>query len=1033
MDKYQSLFDSDNCEEEQLAVSGQQLEKQLEKQSDEQSDEQSAVSGQQLDNSLTANSSLLTPHSSLLTPHSSEPIPSLAGKTVWILDSHAILYQVFHAIPEMTTPDGQAINAVYGMTRDLMGILENYRPDYLMAAFDLPAPTVRHKRYELYKATRKEMPIDLQSQIPKSHEVLDAFAVPGLQYEGYEADDILATVAQTVELAGGNCVLVTADKDSRQLLSDRVKIFLIRKNKFYTADDLMADWGIAPCQAVDFQSMVGDASDNVPGIPKVGPKTATALLTQFGTLDEMLKHTDKIQAKGTRKNVEENVENALLSRELVQLYNNVPINIPWSAARCCGPHEAELTALFNKWGFRSLISKAARISKIYQQSEELSQEERVILEEEYIGDGQSGIMGSLSGAAEAPGVNIPNPAGVVSSSSGKIQTEIVNTPQALENLIHLIQSVPMISLCALGDAPGVNSEEPPRQQRLVGLSLAINENTGYYLPFRAVQTHLLASGIPVLDTISTLEKLKPILENPQLLLVGYDIKRSRNLLLAHGLELQGETFDVMIADALAAPGELSHSLASQSLRWFDYSTLEIGDKLIIKEAKARRILSLDMLPLETAAPYAVEQAVVPVILYGYLLPELEKLNELKLAQRIEFPLERVLAEMEFTGVHIDLDCLAKLSHTYTQKIESLRQEIFQLAGEQFNIDSPRQIQTILFDKLNLPKQRKTQTGSSTDADVLQTLSAQHPIAGKILEYRMLAKLKGTYTDALPTLVYSKTGRIHCCFNQTVTATGRLSSTHPNLQNIPIRGKEGREIRRAFTAGNKDWLLIDADYSQIELRVLAHVCQDAAMIQAFKDDLDIHAQVAAEILNIPLAEVTSEQRSSAKAVNFGIIYGQSSFGLAKSLDIPQSEAAAFIDAYFARFPAIHDFLNKTLDSCCKNGYVETLWGRRRYLEGVRNAHSGQLNATERMAINTVIQGTAADIIKAAMIAVSRKLKEAKLQSNLLIQIHDELLLESPPEEVDTVKDMIVSTMEGIFSMRVPLKVEANIGPNWAEVH
>ena len=1047
MDKYQSLFDADDTpkrddkKNEQLAISNEELTQEEPKPEPTPEPEPETV--------LSRNSQLATrnseptpepepakPNSEFRIPNSelnesrnsqlatrnssypAEPIPALTGKTVWVLDSHAILYQVFHAIPEMTTPDGQAINAVYGMTRDLLALMETHRPDYLLAAFDLPAPTVRHKRYDQYKANRKEMPVDLQSQIAKSHELLDACAIPGLQFEGYEADDILATVAQTVELAGGQCVLVTADKDSRQLLSDKVQIYLIRKNKFYTESDLMTDWGVTPQQAIDFQAMVGDASDNVPGIPKIGPKTATALLQQFGTLEEMLKHTDQIKAKGTRQNVEQNVENARLSKELVTLHTNVPINIPWTAAQCRGPKESEIIALMKKWGFRSLIGKAAKVCESYRDMEYYESVAPDPNADEY--DDAQADFSDLSQL-------------VPSEQKVQIQTQLIDSPAALDALADQLSKAPMIALAAFGDAPGVNSDVPAREQTLIGLALATTENVGYYLPFNAAQTQLLEQKSAVLDMDAALKRLQPILESADKLFVGHDIKRIRTLLRNQGVQLQGTTFDVMIADALAAPGELSHALTSLAQRWFEYVPIDLSEKLVVREAKSRRILALNELSVETVAPYAVEQAVLPIIAYRYLLPELENVNQLKLAQELEFPLERVLADMEYTGVKVNLETLAALSKTYTDKLSVLQSEIYQLAGEEFNIDSPRQVQTILFDKLGLPKQRRTQTGSSVDADVLQTLSERHPIAAKILEYRTLAKLKSTYTDALPELVYSKTQRIHCSFNQTVTATGRLSSTHPNLQNIPIRGKEGREIRRAFVPGFEGWKLLDADYSQIELRVLAHVCQDKALIQAFQDGLDIHAQVAAEILGIPLEEVTSEQRSSAKAVNFGIIYGQSSFGLAKSLGIPQPEAAAFIDAYFARFPAIHDFLDSTLYSASQNGYVETLWGRRRYLEGVRNAHTGQLNATERMAINTVIQGTAADIIKAAMISVFDKLNAGGYKSKLLIQIHDELLLECPPEEVEDVKTLLVSTMENVFPMRVPLKVDANVGDNWSEAH
>ena len=506
MDKYQSLFDADDApkrddkKNEQLAMSNEQLTQEVP--APEPTPEPTLEPEPAKPNSefLIPNSELNESRNSEATDnrrlpgadaprlansdYPAEPIPALTNKTVWVLDSHAILYQVFHAIPEMTTPDGQAINAVYGMTRDLLALMETHRPDYLLAAFDLPAPTLRHKRYDQYKANRKEMPVDLQSQIAKSHELLDACAIPGLQFEGYEADDILATVAQTVELAGGQCVLVTADKDSRQLLSDKVQIYLIRKNKFYTEADLMADWGVTPQQAIDFQAMVGDASDNVPGIPKIGPKTATALLQQFGTLEEMLKHTDQIKAKGTRQNVEQNIENARLSKELVTLHTNVPLNIPWTAAQCRGPKESEIIALMKKWGFRSLIGKAAKVCESYRDMEYYESVAPDPNADEY--DDAQADFSELSQIVQT-------------EQKVQIQTQLIDSPAALDALADQLSKAPMIALAAFGDAPGVNSDVPAREQSLIGLALATTENVGYYLPFNAAQTQLLEQNAAVLD------------------------------------------------------------------------------------------------------------------------------------------------------------------------------------------------------------------------------------------------------------------------------------------------------------------------------------------------------------------------------------------------------------------------------------------------------------------------------------------------------------------------------------------------------
>ena len=1012
-------------------------------------------------------------------PENVQPVPDLTGKSVWILDGHSILYQVFHALPEMTTPDGQPVNALYGFARDLFSLSQTYKPDYLMCAFDVSKHTFRTDLYEAYKGTRQEMPDDLRSQIPKAHELLKALGIPSVELLGYEADDILATVSRLTSEAGGNCVLVTGDKDSRQLLSDRVQIYQIRKTSFYTAAELAADWGVRPDQVVDFQALVGDSSDNVPGVPKIGPKTATALLEQFDSLENLLTHTDQIKSKATRQRIEDNVELARLSQSLVRLKQDVPINIPWSDAQHQLSGSPELVRLMRQWGFKSLLAKAMQLPGSDNSGSDNSGNDNSknvntgnVNTENEGSESQNVSPVSVSDSSEIdlftdiiPDSNVSESAATgeadfspaenckleVCPSRPRYKFLTRTNPDAVEEFLAFLKQNPTepIAIAAFPTDPGcLASDVPPRQQTLAGLAVSLDGQTGYYLPTCSdSETNLLLSfdDEPTEDGDDrAMAAIQTVLKNPAVLKIGHDLKRSRNLLRTFGIVLDGPTFDTMIADSLTCPGESSHALESVCLRWANWTSRDIQSQFVVKTGKLKTILSLADLKPEDRLEYTGEQALFPRLLYPAMQNAIDKMGLADLARDIEFPLERVLAQMEYTGIRTDSNRLNDLSNEFGRKIDGLKADILSLAGESFNIDSPKQLQTILFDKLRLPKQKKTQTGTSTDADVLQTLAPLHPIAGKILDYRGLTKLKSTYTDALPELIYPPTHRIHCTFNQAATATGRLSSNHPNLQNIPIRSEEGRVIREAFipfgnseaalrTPSDAQWILLDADYSQIELRVLAHVCADAALCEAFIEGADIHAKVAAEIFDVPLKEVTSQQRSRAKAVNFGIIYGQSSFGLSKALGISQGEAADFIDRYFAEFPTISQFLDQTLDRCLSQGYVETLWGRRRYLLGIRQNRKGPLNTPERMAINTVIQGTAADIIKAAMVRVQKNLEEQKVRARLLLQIHDELLLEVPPEELEPVRAMLVNTMENVIDMKVPLKVDAKSGANWAEAH
>ena len=897
-------------------------------------------------------------------------VPS-ADKTVYVVDAYALIFQVFHALPEMTGPAGQPVGAVHGFIRDMVDLLEKKSPDYLLCAFDLPGDTFRDERYAEYKADRSEMPEDLQPQIPNIRRVLEAMGIPCLECPGYEADDVLATVARKAEHEGMQCYVVTSDKDCRQLITDRVKIYNIRKDSIFDASALMEVWGVRPDQVVDFQSLVGDKVDNVPGVPLIGPKIAAELLQKYDTLDRVLEHAEEVSGKKRRENLMNGRESAMLSRDLVRLVDDVPVAIDWNEGRVAEIDQSAVQSLCQEFGFRRLAERLAGLT---------TQAEPATAQAEY---------------------------------------RTVATLAELDELVQQLSQQSQISI----DTETTSTR--PRSAEIVGYSFAWQEGDACYIPVRAPE------GDPQLDPATVRDALRPVLENPDIQKVGQNLKYDMVVLRSAGIALRGIAFDTMVADYLIVPGERNHSLDDLAARYLDHTTIKISE-LIGTGKKQKR---MDQVPVAEVTPYAAEDAEVPLRLAGILQGRLQDEGLTDLYRDLEMPLIEVLAEMEFNGIKVDVARLGELGQRFGERIASLEQEIHELAGGRFNIDSPKQLSKVLFEDLGLPKQRKTKTGSSTDAEVLGELAKQHELPAKVIQYRQYAKLKSTYVDALTELLHPDTGRVHTSFKQDVAATGRLSSKDPNLQNIPVRTEDGREIRSAFLPGEDGWKLLAADYSQIELRVLAHFSGDQALRQAFAEDRDIHALVASEVHRVPLEEVTRDMRRSAKAVNFGVIYGQSPFGLAKSLDIDQEQAASFIDAYFGRYPGVDEFMVKTLAECRQKGYVSSILGRRRAVQGVRDpsslGDSRQRTLPERIAINTVIQGSAADLIKKAMINVHDRMRREKLQARMLLQIHDELIFEVPSEEVDGLACLVREEMTTVQQLGVPLKVDVKVGDNWAD--
>ena len=918
------------------------------------------------------------------TPATNAKAAAEATPTVYVIDANSLIFQVFHAIPEMTSPAGEPVNAVYGFTRDLLFLLEKKQPTYLFCAFDLPGRTFRHQVYEDYKVHRAEMPDELVPQLPKIRRVVEALRIPILELPGYEADDILATIARVTDERGWEGYLVTADKDCRQLITDRVKVFNVRKDQVYGAAELQADWGVRPDQVIDFQALVGDSVDNVPGVPQIGPKAACELLNKYGTLQGVYDHLEEITGAKRKQTLADHRDQAFLSQQLVRLDQHMPLEVDWNAGRAGGFTPANLLKLFGEFGFHRF------------------------------GEQVKALAAKLGQDVPAEVVDAPTVARIEAGWNANYQ--VVDTPHALDELVAEMSQQTLVSFDT--ETTHVN----PAHADLVGYSFAWEAGQAYYVPVRG------PSGDRVIDPTLALTTLRPVLESERIKKLGQNLKYDIVALRAAGAELRGVAVDTMVASYLLDAGERIHNLDELAERYLQHTNIKITELIGAGKNQKR----MDEVPVAAVGQYAAEDADVPLRLWPILEKQLRDAQLMELFESLEVPLIEVLAELEANGIKVDVAHLQSLSEKYGVRILELEREVYELAGREFNIASPKQLQQVLFEEQGLPVLKKTKTGPSTDAEVLEELATMHPLPAKIIEYRQFTKLKGTYVDALPGLVNPRTGRVHAGFHQAVAATGRLSSSDPNLQNIPIRTETGREIRAAFLPGEPGWKLLAADYSQIELRVLAHFSQDATLCAAFAQDEDIHTLVASQVYGVSLGEVTKDMRRAAKAVNFGIVYGQSPFGLAKQLGIDQASAAKFIDDYFARYPGVESFMARTLAECRTTGYVKTILGRRRAIQGVRTDAGRQRNLPERTAINTVIQGSAADLIKRAMVAIYRRMKAERLAARMLLQIHDELVFEAPPSELSQLAQLVSEEMASGIALTVPLKIDVKVGANWADV-
>ncbi|MDO5552452.1 MAG: DNA polymerase I [Planctomycetia bacterium] len=990
--------------------------------------------------------------------------PNLTDKTVCVLDAHGILYQVFHTMGEMSSPQGEATGAVYGFVRDLTTVFTKVPFDYIFCAFDLPGKTFRHDLYSLYKANRESMPLDLQAQLDYVRQFLPALGITPLGLAGYEADDLLATVAAQTTQAGGNCVLVTSDKDARQLLTEKVSLYQLRKERYYTDKELLDDWGITPEQVLDYQTMVGDATDNIPGIPLVGPKTASALLKQYGSLDGVYAHLAELTGK-KRDNIAASRDQAGISRQLVTLKRDVPIDIPWTEGLFRGVDPVRLRELCEYFGFRSLFAKFDAIAKQFgeihlepdparkyagttRRQSSASVEKSDSYGELPLFAAQGGEMSESESPSGPPLAESIQRLLNRESDRHRLLLDLSQRyPRAVERwpnmAYHCVDSNEALDrFCALLAKQKLVSidlettDKRPRFAKVVGLAFCFENDRAWYIP---VQGPL---GSPMPDPSYTWACLTPFLESQDLLKIGQNIKYDTIVLRARGVSLNGVVFDTMVADYLLRAGEQSHNLDSMAENYLQHETIPI-EKLI---GTGRQQKNMRDISVEQVSEYAGEDAAVPWLLFPWLLAELKRdPNLLRLFAELEMPLIDVLVEMEFEGIAIDSAFFKEVVTRFTDRLaaldESIRSEVALVDADPnfaagFNLQSPQQLQRVLFDDLKLPVLKKTKTGRSTDIEVLEGLARIHKLPEKIIEHRQLSKLLGTYASPLPLMVNPDTHRIHASFNQVVTATGRLSSSDPNLQNIPVRSEEGKLIRTGFVpdAANNFTRLLSFDYSQVELRVLTHFSGDANLIKAFENDEDIHTHVASNLFHVPSDEVTAEMRRKAKAVNFGLVYGQSAFGLARTIDISREEAAVYIDSFFRTYESIKVFFEKVLADCHRLGYVQTLFGRKRRIEGVRAVRSNQqLTMPERTAINTVIQGTAADLMKLAMVRVWQRLyhkeKVAPSQARLLLQIHDELVFETVADLAPVLSSWVVEEMELGQPLIVPLKVDCESGANW----
>ncbi|MCK5163595.1 MAG: DNA polymerase I [Desulfobacula sp.] len=889
-------------------------------------------------------------------------------KKIFLIDGSAFLYRAFHAIRSLATSKGHPTNATFGFTRILLKLLKDNSPEYAVVFFDVKGPTFRHKMYDQYKANRPPMPEELAAQIPDIKQIITALNIPIVEKQGFEADDLVGTYSKLAQEKGFHVVMVTGDKDFIQLITDKCTLWDPMKDTIKEVETIKKDMGIEPGQFIDVLGLAGDNADNIPGVQGVGPKTAIKLITQFGSIENIYENLDSLKKK---KKLYENLAN---SKDIVFLSRDLA-TIDTSIAVKEQIKDFKLKEFDRKKAFE-LFQKLEFKALATQFAQKADKSEKIY--------------------------------------------KLITTTRELEKLAHVLENKKIFAIDT------ETTSKHPTKANLVGISFSFKENHGFYIPIG----HTFPDECEQPGKQEILKIFKPVLENPEIKKVGQNIKYDYIVLSRFGIVMQGIAFDTMIASYLLNPSIRGHSLDRIAMNLFGYKTISYEEVA----GKGKNQIGFQQVPISEAVNYASEDADITFMAYQYFKKEIKNQGLSDLMENIEVPLITVLGNMEMEGIKVDKNALKHLSNTFNLELKNLEKEIYSLAGEEFNINSSQQLGVILFEKLNLNviKKTKKKTGYSTDVEVLTKLAQTHELPEKLLRYRTLGKLKSTYVDALQKLTNIETGRIHTSFNQAITVTGRLSSSNPNLQNIPIRKKEGKKIRKAFIP-KEGHTLISADYSQIELRILAHCAEDEILIEAFNNGEDIHKRTALEIFQVLPEFVTEDLRSQAKTINFGIVYGMSGFRLANDLGISRKMADTYIDNYFKRYSGVKKFIDTTIEETKKTCEVFTIFGRKRRLDDINSSNVNVRNFAQRAAVNTPIQGSAADLIKLAMIKMDAALQKNNMASKMLLSVHDEIIFETPFEEKDQLIDLAKSVMENVHPLKVPLEVNFGTGKNWAQAH
>ena len=890
-------------------------------------------------------------------------------KKIYLIDGSSYIFRAFFGLrQQLATSKGFPTNALYGFINMLQKVIRVEKPDYLVVAFDSPDKTFRHKIYPDYKANRDAPPEELSKQFPYFEPIVEAYGLSSIRRPGFEADDIIGTLAKKGTKEGLDVVIVSGDKDMMQLISPNVYMLDTMKNKKFIDKDVLEKFGVTPDKVIEVMSLMGDSSDHIPGVAGVGPKTAAALIQKFGSIESLYKRIDEVEKNKVKEKLERDKENAFMSRELVTIDTKMDLEFNSALMKLGKVDRGKLKKLFEEFEFISFLE---------------------------------GVQGEVT----------------TSFKVDRSDYKTILTEESFDDLLKRLEKEKYFAFDV------ETTSKRPVWARMVGISFSFRDGNSCYIPL----SHRYLGAPDQLDLKKVCERLKPIFEDKSIKKCGHNIKYDLIVMANEGIALDGVGFDSMIASYLLNPSSRGHGLDALTMEYFGHQNLTYKQMV----GTGKKEICFDEVEVDRATEYAAEDSDMTWRLKEKLEPKLNG-STLKLYKEIELPLLEVLAEIELNGVHVNRKHLVELSSKIDKELLHLKKDIYLLAGEEFNINSPKQLSVILFEKLKLPVVKKTKTGYSTDVSVLELLATDHKLPKQIVSYRQLAKLKTTYVDALPREIFNNTGRVHTSFNQTIAATGRLSSSNPNLQNIPIRSDMGREIRKAFTAKG-DNILLSADYSQIELRILAHLSKDKALKNAFDKGEDVHARTAADIFGGSIDQVDEKSRRMAKAVNFGIIYGLSAFGLSRQLNISRNDAKNFIDQYFLLYSKVKDFMNNTIAEARECGYTQTMFNRRRYLPDLKSDNRQVRESAERIAINSPIQGSAADLIKVAMIRLSRSLKKIKLSSKMILQIHDELLFECPVHEKKEIESLVSKEMEGACRLSVPLVVDMGWGKNWSEAH